>query len=64
MHEPRIIHANDSALRTLYSEGWRLVCVSDGKMYLEREIRVTRAQKKSVRTPEYQEFHDTYPKKA
>lgn len=33
-------------------------------MYFDREIKKTRREKKAERTPEYQAFHDAYPKKS
>lgn len=37
MLEPRIIKSDDSAIPKLYSEGWELAAISDGKMYFHRE---------------------------
>ena len=63
MKQIRIIKANDSALPSLYAEGWSLICISDDKMYLEKEIKRTREQKNAIKTQEYLEFRDKYPSK-
>lgn len=64
MKEIRIISQNDKALPILYKEWWSLVAIAEGKFYLDREIKISRTQKKTERTEEYQNFHDTYPKKS
>lgn len=64
MKEIRIIKSSDSALPILYKEWWCLVAIADEKMYLEKEVKITRAQKKADRTEEYTKFHDLYPKKS
>lgn len=63
MKEIRIVVADDSALRILYAEWWELVAIQDRKFYLDREIKKTRAEKKSQITPEYLEFKEKYPRK-
>lgn len=64
MREARIIVANDSHIQSLYDDGWELKAISDGKMYFDREIKKTRAQKKAEQTPQYIMFKELYPKKA
>jgi len=38
MREIRIIRSDNKALPILYSQGWELKAISDGMMYLDREI--------------------------
>jgi hypothetical protein len=64
MRELRIVTANPQILSALYAEGWELKTAYQGEFYLDRETKKTRAAKKAERTPEYQEFHDAYPKKS
>lgn len=50
MKEIRIIVSNDQALPILYKEWWELKSISDGKMYLDREVKKQRSTALVVKT--------------
>jgi len=63
MIEYKLIVSNDSALPLLGKEWWELICIDSGKMYLSREIKKTRKEKKAEMTQEYLQFKELFPKK-
>ena len=66
MKELRLIKYNSEfhkTLKLLYSEWWEMIQIHEWIVYLHREKKRTREEKKWIQTREYLEFREKYPSK-
>lgn len=61
MIEYKIIKINNKALPLLWKDNWIMCWLNNEFIYFYREVKKTKSERNTLKTPEYEEFKRLYP---